>query len=80
MTKEKNKPKEALIPNKPTLPNEPYLPDERDFYKPDEHSLKSKSKVDDSYSPLPSPVEDDIVSQNIAYNEFDYTDKTLWKD
>ena len=51
----------------------PYLPRERSWYKPDREALISRSPegID---SILPNPVEDPIVSNNISYMEFDYTE------
>lgn len=50
-----------------------YPPDERDFLKPSESGLVSKSPTGSS-TPLPSPVEDEIVVNNIAWQEFNYTE------
>ncbi|MDZ5254241.1 hypothetical protein [Clostridium sp. LIBA-8841] len=51
-----------------------YTPKDRTFYSPEGHDLVSYSKTGKTYSKLPSPVKDDIVCNNIAYNEFDYTE------
>ncbi|MCR1950627.1 MULTISPECIES: hypothetical protein [unclassified Clostridium] len=61
----------------PTKPNSKkiYLPNERTGYAPEKHSLVSHGKVEGPSSPLPSTVEDDIVVNNIAYMEFDYTEQ-----
>lgn len=50
-----------------------YLPHIRSYYEPDKESLISKSPegVD---TPLANTVEDPIVVNNIACNEFTYTD------
>ena len=56
-----------------------YAPHMRSFYKPEEHDLISQSPNGVS-TKLPSPVEDDIVCQNIAYQEFDYTENPLSDD
>ena len=50
-----------------------YLPNERTGYKPEKHSLVSQSPEGIS-TQLPSPVEDPIVVNNIASQEFDYTE------
>lgn len=57
------------MPNKNT-----YLPRERDGYAPKPHSLVSKSPKGIN-TPLPSTVEDDIVVNNIACMEFNYTEQ-----
>lgn len=61
----------------PTKPNSKkiYLPNDRTGYAPKKHALISHGKVDSEPSPLPSTVEDDIVVNNIAYMEFDYTEQ-----
>ena len=53
--------------------NRDYLPRARTWYKPEEHELISKAP-DGSETPLPNPLKDDIVSNNIACPEFDYTE------
>lgn len=54
----------------------PYLPLERDYLEQSPKELKSCSKEDKkSCSNLPSPVEDPIVCNNIAWMEFDYTSR-----
>ena len=53
--------------------NRDYLPRERAWYKPEEHELISKAP-DGSETPLPNPLKDPIVCNNIACNEFDYTE------
>ncbi|AWZ47784.1 hypothetical protein [Hathewaya limosa] len=50
-----------------------YGPNERNFLEAGNHPVKSYSKNHKSYTPLPDNVEDDIVVNNIAYSEFDYT-------
>lgn len=51
-----------------------YLPRERDGYEPEAHSLISKSPKGVN-TPLPNVVEDDIVVNNIACMEFNYTEQ-----
>lgn len=51
-----------------------YLPRERTNYEPPKHALESCSP-EGITSKLPSPVTDDIVVNNIATSEFDYTDQ-----
>ncbi len=51
----------------------PYLPKERDQDEVTPKKVISRSEKD--YTLLPDPNVDPIVSNNIAYNEFDYTDK-----
>ncbi len=53
--------------------NRDYLPRVRSWYKPDKDDLTSEAP-DGSYTKLPNPLRDDIVSNNIACNEFDYTE------
>lgn len=50
-----------------------YLPKVRDILEPNANDLVSKSPegVD---TPLPSHVEDSITVNNIAWQEFDYTE------
>lgn len=50
-----------------------YLPHIRSYYEPDKDSLVNESPVG-GYSILPNPVEDPIVSNNIACMEFTYID------
>lgn len=52
-----------------------YLPNNRTGYAPEEHNLISRGKTHSEPSPLPSPVTDDIVVNNISYGEFDYTEQ-----
>jgi len=51
-----------------------YLPRERDGYEPGSHALISKSPRGIN-TPLPNVVEDDIVVNNIATMEFNYTEQ-----
>lgn len=51
-----------------------YLPRERTGYKPTKEDLVSKAP-DGSKTKLPSPVKDPIVCNNIACQEFDYTEE-----
>ena len=53
--------------------NKDYLPDVRSSYTPNPETLISKS-IDGFDTILPNPVIDDIVVNNIATTEFDYTD------
>lgn len=53
--------------------NKPYTPNLRTGYEPKKHSLESYGKTN-GMSKLPNCVEDDIVSNNIANNEFNYTE------
>lgn len=50
-----------------------YLPRARAWYKPDKDDLTSEAP-DGSYTKLPNPLKDAIVSNNIACPEFDYTE------
>lgn len=58
----------------------PYLPDEREQAEAPPRTIKSYSPTGEDYTELPDPVKDNIVSNNIANQEFDYTDKELYKD
>ena len=58
----------------------PYLPHERDQMEQEPKTIKSYSQTEGDYTELPDPVRDPIVSNNIAYQEFDYTDQTLYED
>ena len=51
----------------------PYLPKVRTDYYPTENEIKSYSPNGES-TPLPNPAVDPIVVNNIASQEFDYTD------
>lgn len=51
-------------------PLKAYLPENRTNYSP--HDLKSFAPNGD-VTPLPNPAVDDIVSNNIATSEFNYT-------
>ena len=60
--------------------SKPYLPKERTCYHPTSKGVNKFNKGEEVK--LPSPVKDDIVANNIACQEFDYTenmtdDKTL---
>ncbi|GFZ34018.1 hypothetical protein CSC2_45440 [Clostridium zeae] len=59
--------------------NKIYLPNDRDWYSPDEHDLISLSKTGKTYTTLPNPKTDPIVSNNISNVEFDYTDQSLYE-
>lgn len=61
--------------NKNQCTSNEYLPNARTGYKPEAHSLESNSP-EGITSKLPSPVEDDIAVNNIACQEFDYTEKS----
>lgn len=50
-----------------------YLPNIRSYYEPDKESLISKSP-EGLDTTLANTVEDSIVVNNIACNEFNYTD------
>lgn len=52
----------------------PYLPDVRSYYDPSPAELKSYSANGKDYITLPNPTKDDIVCNNIASWELDYTD------
>lgn len=54
-----------------------YLPRERDGYEPASHYLVSKSPRGVN-TKLPSTVEDDIVVNNIACMEFNYTEQPYY--
>ncbi|GAA0083634.1 hypothetical protein ACH36K_04385 [Clostridium sp. MB05] len=53
-----------------------YTPHERTGYAPEKHALISHGKIEAPSSPLPSPVEDAIVANNISNAEFDYTEQS----
>lgn len=53
--------------------DKPYLPKVRTCYSPSETKIRSYSENGDSTS-LPNPAVDDIVVNNIAWQEFDYTE------
>ncbi|WP_027631671.1 hypothetical protein [Clostridium hydrogeniformans] len=50
-----------------------YLPKERDYLEQEPRNLRSYSKDRKTYSRMPDNVTDDVVVNNIAYQEFDYT-------
>lgn len=58
------------IENKQPKPKA-YGPNQREFLEAEPREIKAYSLED--YTVLPSNIEDPIVSQNIAYQEFDYT-------
>ncbi|WP_040210208.1 hypothetical protein [Clostridium polynesiense] len=58
----------------------PYLPDEREQMEADPKTIKSYSPSGEDYTELPDPVRDPIVSNNIANQEFDYTDNEMYKN
>ncbi|MBK1813080.1 hypothetical protein JHL18_20880 [Clostridium sp. YIM B02505] len=66
--------------SKATNKNKTYLPNDRDWYSPEGHDLISLSKTGNTYTKLPNPKTDPIVSNNISYMEFDYTDQSLYED
>lgn len=51
----------------------PYLPKVRTSYHPTQSEIKSYAPNGDS-TPLPNPAVDDIAVNNIAGQEFDYTE------
>lgn len=60
--------------------SKPYLPKERAWYHPTAKEVNKFNKGEEVK--LPSPITDDIAVNNIAWQEFDYTesmadDKTL---
>lgn len=67
----KNKVDSAKIRNNPG--EHAYLPNERDDYHlPDEDLISTAPNGD--ITMIPNPVTDDIVVNNIAWQEFNYTD------
>lgn len=54
-------------------PKKPYLPKVRTDYHPTENEMKSQAPNGDSIS-LPNPAVDSIAVNNIAGQEFDYTE------
>lgn len=50
-----------------------YPPNDRTFLKPKEHELYSKGANGEINAKLPNPVTNDVVANNIATSEFDYT-------
>ncbi|MEW8956342.1 hypothetical protein [Clostridium sp.] len=50
-----------------------YLPKERYYLEQEPTNRRSYSKDRKTYSRMPDNVTDDIVANNIAYQEFDYT-------
>ena len=53
-----------------------YLPKDRSFYNPSDSRIQNFSS-EDSIVNLPNPLTDSIVVNNIATQEFDYTDDPL---
>lgn len=53
-----------------------YLPKQRTDYHPTESEVESTTGVDFSIN-LPNPAEDPIVVNNIANQEFDYTESMI---
>lgn len=53
-----------------------YLPKVRTYYQPtnEEYQIYTGVGIDIN---IPNPVEDDIVVNNIAYQEFDYTEDMM---
>ncbi|MGL4109674.1 hypothetical protein [Clostridium sp. LP20] len=54
----------------------PYLPKVRTSYHPTENEIKSYAPNGDS-TPLPNPTVDSIAVNNIAGQEFDYTESLV---
>lgn len=52
-----------------------YLPKERDYMEQEPSKIRSYSEDGKTYTKLPDPVEDPIVSNNISNMEFDYTEE-----
>jgi hypothetical protein len=50
-----------------------YAPHERDFFEIEPRDIRSYSETKNDFTPLPDPVTDPIVSNNISNVEFDYT-------
>ncbi len=57
--------------------NKPYLPKQRGFMENNPKTIKAYSKDKKTFTKLPDPVQDPIVSMNIAFNEFDYTSELI---
>ena len=55
-----------------------YAPKERNYLEQNSKNMKSYSGK--SFTDMPNPVENPIVSQNIASQEFDYTSDELIRD
>jgi len=58
----------------------PYLPDERGDLEQKSMKIKAISLSGKDYTELPDPVRDPITCNNIAWQEFDYTSKDLYKE
>ncbi|MDS0526683.1 hypothetical protein NNC19_13405 [Clostridium sp. SHJSY1] len=59
-----------------TNKKKPYLPKVRTSYSPKQSEIKSFAPNGDS-TPLANPAVDPIVVNNIAWQEFDYTENPL---
>lgn len=57
-----------------------YLPKSRTDYAPSKEDLKSESKTGDTFANLPNPTKDPIACNNIACQEFDYTEDPLFEE
>jgi hypothetical protein len=55
-----------------------YAPKERNYL--EQNPKKFKSYSGKTFTDMPDPVEDSIVCQNIASQEFDYTSNELLED
>lgn len=55
-----------------------YLPKERGYLEQNPQKLRSYSGK--TFTDMPDPVEDPIVCNNIAWQEFDYTSNELLHD
>lgn len=53
-----------------------YLPKVRDYYHPTNEECQIYTGVRTAIN-IPNPTEDDIVVNNIAYQEFDYTEDMM---
>lgn len=51
----------------------PYLPRQRGYFDQNMQRIKSISANGKDFTELPDPVRDPVVSNNIAWQEFDYT-------
>ena len=65
------------MPNKKS--KNKYPPEDRDFLTPSASGLVSESSSGSS-TDLPDPVEDEIVVNNIATSEFNYTENLFGDD
>ena len=57
-----------------------YLPKYREYEAEDPESFRAYSRDGSDYTELPNPSIDPIVANNIAYQEFDYTDMSAYED